>query len=111
MDDTRAIVVLTTFADRAQATPVVRSLVDQRLVACGTIVDRATSVYRWKGEVQEEAEVLVLLKSVVGRWHDLRETIRREHPYDEPEVVRLDVADGADTYLSWIRSETDPGSH
>lgn len=99
------LVVLTTFSDLDQARRVVREMVDRRLVACGTVLPGATSVYRWNGAVAEEPEVVVLFKTDGARWQDLAAAITERHPYEVPELLALPVARGLERYLSWMASE------
>jgi periplasmic divalent cation tolerance protein len=101
----QALVVLTTLASDAEARQFVRGLVDDRLVACGTVLPEATSVYRWEGAVTEEHEAVVLLKTTAARWPALLEAIRARHPYQVPELLALPAAHGLDRYLAWLRDE------
>jgi periplasmic divalent cation tolerance protein len=99
------VVVLTTLGSAAEALRLVRRLVEQRLVACGTVLPGATSVYRWRGDVTEEEEVVVLLKTVQGRWDALRAAVAAEHPYEVPELLALPVGAGLTPYLAWLSAE------
>lgn len=101
----RALVVLTTLGNAADARAFVRTLVDRRLVACGTLLPGATSIYRWEGAVTEESEVVVLLKTDATKWDALCAAVREHHPYQVPELLALPVAEGLDRYLSWLTSE------
>jgi len=100
-----ALLVLTTLATEAHARTLVTALVAERLIACGTLVPGARSIYRWEGEVTEEAEVVVLLKTDVSRWEALCRTVRERHPYQVPELLALPVDRGLEPYLSWLASE------
>ncbi len=103
-----ALLVLTTLPDREAAGSLVRELVDRRLVACGTILDGVTSIYRWEGGVEEARESQVVLKTSRARWEALRDTVTALHPYDVPELLALSVATGLPAYLAWVGSETTP---
>jgi periplasmic divalent cation tolerance protein len=100
------VVALTTLKDPEQARGLVRRLVDQRLIACGTVWPRATSVYRWQGKVTEEEETVVLLKTTAGRWDALKAAVAAQHPYQVPELLALPVAAGLERYVEWVASET-----
>jgi periplasmic divalent cation tolerance protein len=100
------VVALTTLGDSEQARTLVRRLVDDRLIACGTIVPRATSIYRWRGQVTEGEEVVVLLKTAKTRWAALEAAVKAHHPYEAPELLALPVTAGLEGYLDWIESET-----
>jgi periplasmic divalent cation tolerance protein len=100
------LVVLTTLATADAARALVRRLVEDRVVACGTVVPGSTSIYRWQGAVTTDEEALVLLKTVGARWDALVAAIERHHPYDVPELLALPVSAGLPAYLSWIDAET-----
>jgi len=104
-----ATVVLTTLASEDEAVAFVRALLDRRLVACGTILPGARSLYRWEGQLADEREVVVLLKSAAGRLGDLATVFAELHPYKVPELLALPVAAGLEKYLGWIARETGEG--
>ena len=101
----QALVVITTLGTEADARALVTTLVEQRLIACGTLLPAARSIYRWNGTVTEEPEVVVLLKTDTARWDALRTSIERLHPYRVPELLALPVTAGLERYLSWLASE------
>lgn len=105
-EDSPFIVVLTTLGSAEDAHAFVRALVDRRLVACGTIVPGARSVYRWEGKIADEHEAIVLLKTRRDRWTELQQAARTLHPYKVPELLALAVSDGLPAYLDWVSSET-----
>src|SRR5437764_11139939 len=100
-----ALLVLTTLATEAQARTLVTALVAERLVACGTLIPGARSIYRWEGQVTEEGEVVVLLKTDASRWEALCAAVRERHPYQVPELLALPVQRGLERYLSWLTRE------
>ena len=102
--------VMITAPDRDTGLRVARALVDARLAACVNVVDRVTSVFHWEGKVQEEGEVLLIAKTTRERFEALRELALAEHPYDVPEIIALEIADGAPAYLDWIASSVSVGS-
>jgi|SRR5688572_27182833 periplasmic divalent cation tolerance protein len=106
MPHTDAIVVLTTVATDDEAVTFVRELLDRRLIACGTLVPGARSIYRWQGKIADESEVVVLLKTRSARVDALREAFRDLHPYKVPEFLALSVDSGLEKYLEWINGET-----
>lgn len=99
------LVVLTTVGSEADARALVTALLADRLIACGTFLQGARSIYRWKGKVREEAEVVVLLKTEQSRWDALCAAVRARHPYRVPELLALPVARGLEPYLDWLASE------
>jgi periplasmic divalent cation tolerance protein len=106
---TDAIVVLTTLASTDEAAELVRALLDRRLVACGTILPGARSLYRWQGRIADEQEAVVLLKTRSGRLEALEAALGELHPYKVPELLALPVGAGLEKYLEWIAAETSLG--
>jgi periplasmic divalent cation tolerance protein len=106
MPHTDAIVVLTTVSSDDEAVKFVRSLLDRRLIACGTCVPGARSLYRWQGKIADEREVVILLKTRSARVQALQEAFRELHPYKVPEFLVLSVDTGLEKYLEWINAET-----
>src|SRR5207245_7936854 len=100
-----ALLVLTTLASENDARALVSALVAERLVACGTLVAGARSIYRWAGRVTEETEVVVLLKTDTRKWDALAAAVRAKHPYEVPELLALPVERGLEPYLAWLASE------
>lgn len=98
--------VLTTLGSKQDAQSLVRRLVDERLVACGTIAENALSIYEWQGKLEETEEVLVLLKTRNGLWERLRTAIEELHPYDVPELLAISVDRGLPAYLAWLADQT-----
>ena len=104
------LVVLVTAPDLETARILVRSVVDERLAACGNILPGMTSIYRWEGEVMEDPEVLVILKTAARVLPDLVSKLEEAHPYDVPEVIGLPVVGGLGRYLAWVSDESRPDS-
>jgi periplasmic divalent cation tolerance protein len=106
MPHTDAIVVMTTVATADEAVALVRVLLERRLIACGTVLEGARSLYRWEGKIADEREVLVLLKTRSARLDSLEVAFGELHPYKLPELLALPVAGGLSRYLGWIADET-----
>ncbi len=106
MPHTDAITVLTTVASADEAVALVRSLLERRLIACGTLVPGARSLYRWEGKIADEQEVLVVLKTRASRLESLKVAFGELHPYKVPELLALPVHAGNEKYLAWINRET-----
>ena len=100
-----ALVALTTLGNLEDARKLARALVDARLVACATLLPGATSVYRWEGQITEEPEVVVLLKTEAAKWEALEAAVREWHPYRVPELVAMPVDRGLESYLRWVERE------
>jgi len=105
-DQPDTLVVLSTLPSDGEARALVRRLVDDRIVACGTVLGPITSVYRWEGRVEEATETQVLLKTRRDRWPALLAAVEALHPYDVPELLAVPVAMGLPAYVDWVRNET-----
>lgn len=86
------------------------ALVGEGLVACVNIIPGVTSIYRWKGAVEEDGELLLLAKGGTRRRAEVEARVRELHPYEEPEILVLDVTDGSHTYLTWVLRESGASS-
>ena len=103
---TDKIVVLTTCESLDQARTLARALLEQRLAACVNIVPGATSIYRWKGAIEEAPEVLLAIKSRRDLFPQLQAAIAHLHTYEIPEAIALPIIAGSDAYLHWLDRET-----
>jgi periplasmic divalent cation tolerance protein len=99
---TDTVVVLVTAPSADKAAEIARTLVEEQLAACGNVLPALRSIYRWEGKIQDEPEALLILKTRANLFEALRERIVALHPYQVPEVLRLDVAAGHLPYLQWI---------
>lgn len=95
-------VVLMTGPDPETLRELGRRLVTDRLAACVNVVDGVRSIYRWRGEVESDDESLAFVKTTAARMDELERRIGELHPYEEPEVVALDVSGGSSSYLDWV---------
>lgn len=95
-------VVLSTFPTEEAATSTIRSLLDEHLIACGTILPSARSLYHWKGKIEEAAEALVIFKMPVDRYSEFETRLRALHPYEVPEIISLTPSSVGESYSRWI---------
>ncbi|MDD1720154.1 MAG: divalent-cation tolerance protein CutA [Methanoregulaceae archaeon] len=99
------IVVLFSTAPPGGAGPIAKSVVEKRLAACVNILP-VQSVFRWKGDIQEEAEELMIVKTRKQLVPALTAEVKRLHTYEIPEVIVLPVDGGYPAYLEWVGEET-----
>lgn len=100
MPDARLL--LCTCPDAGSAARIARDLVEARLAACVSRVPGMTSTYRWQGQVREDVEVLLLIKTTAAAVEPLQARLVELHPYDVPELVALDISSGLPAYLDWL---------
>lgn len=98
--------MLSTVPNEETGQRIARVLVGEGLAACVNLVPRLLSIYRWQGELCEEAECLLLVKTRRERMAALGARLAELHPYSVPEVLTLPVLDGAPSYLAWLSAET-----
>jgi periplasmic divalent cation tolerance protein len=102
MTTTTAVVVLVTTPSADSAAAMARTLVEEGLCACGNVVPGIRSIYRWEGEIHDDAEALLVLKTERRLVAALKERLPALHPYQVPELLALPVEDGLAPYLAWI---------
>ena len=102
---TDKIVVLSTCGSAEDAQRVARGLVEKRLAACVNLIPGVRSIYHWKEAIEEDVEVLLLIKTTRELLDELRTEIERLHTYEVPEVIAISVVDGSERYLAWMNRE------
>ncbi len=102
------IMVLMTAANRAEAARIAERLVGAHLAACVQILPQMESVYRWKGDIERQAEVLLIAKTVRSKFEEFERVVRSIHSYETPEIVALPVAAISAPYLEWLLASLDP---
>ena len=103
-------IVYVTTCDASQARELGRSLIEQGLVACANILPAMESIYRWEGEVRQEAEAVLLLKTEERLVAQVIAAVEKLHSYETPCALSLSVEQGSERYLAWLCSELKSGS-
>ncbi len=86
-----------------EAPGLARALLGERLIACANLAG-VTSLFTWQGDLVEDTETLLVMKTTRERWPALRDRIEELHSYDVPEMLALPVSGGNDDYLAWLGS-------
>ena len=105
---TDCILVLVTAGSEAEAELIAKALVAERLAACVNILSPMRSIYRWEEKIADDREWLLVIKTRSERFADLETKVKTLHSYQVPEVIALPIAQGAESYLRWLRQETSP---
>ena len=100
------VMVLTTLPADADGPAFAHALVTGRLAACVNLMTAMESIYRWEGDVEQETERQVVIKTSRDRVAALWDRVRELHPYDVPEFLVLPIVDGNDAYLRWVADST-----
>ena len=96
-------VVMTTISSEEEARRLARTLVESRLAACVSIIPDVSSVYNWKGELQEDREWMLLIKTRSDLTSEIQSHFGKHHPYEVPEFVVLPITEGSTAYLQWMQ--------
>lgn len=103
----RAICIVTTVGNEDQANLIASELVARRHAACVNILPKVRSVFRWQGQICQEDEYMLLIKSREEDFEDVAETILELHSYELPEILAFNVSQGDDDFLRWIAASVD----
>lgn len=96
------LLVLSTFASENVGVEIARTLVEEGLAACVNLVPQVRSIYRWNGAVQDDREVLAVMKTTAESYDALAARLATLHPYECPEILAIPVAAGHAPYLAWL---------
>ena len=102
-DKGNVIVALSTCPDEETARSIAQSLVQEGLATCINRVGGVHSTYFWDGRLQEDSEILLIIKTCESRLFDLEARLKVLHPYELPELVLLPIVGGNEAYLQWVR--------
>lgn len=103
-------VVYCTCPDSDSAERIARALVAEQLAACVNLLPGVASIYRWKGKIEHDNEVLLLIKTRCALLPRVIGSIRPQHPYELPEIIAVPITDGLPDYLRWIDNELETSS-
>jgi len=102
---TDKVVAYTTCDDPEEAEKLARHLIDERLAACVTVVPGVKSYYRWKGGVESDDEILLMIKTSSDLVDAVGQQLDKLHTYDLPELIVTPIVDGSPNYLAWLETE------
>lgn len=100
------IVIYCTVPNRKEGREIAKALVENHFAACVNIVDKIESIFSWDGELCEEKEALLIIKTRKELFTKINHTIQKLHSYNVPEVIALPITESDETYLKWIEHET-----
>ncbi len=94
--------IISTIDDKGKAKEIAKHLVGKKLSPCVNIIDKALSIYEWKGKIEESEEFVLFIKTTYEKLAKLLEELERIHPYEVPEIIAIKIEKGNESYLSWI---------
>lgn len=97
-----------TTSDKKEARKIGRTLVEENLAACVNIIDGMNSIYKWEGEIQEDAECILIVKTHYSRVRKVTRMIKEMHSYEVPCVISLTITEdeGNEDYLDWLENNS-----
>lgn len=98
------IIVLITTPNKKSAEKIAQILIEKKLAGCVNIVSSLDSIYHWKGKIEKGKEFLLIIKSKKELFKLLAKEIKKIHPYEVPEIISLDITQGDQPYLEWLKN-------
>lgn len=100
------LMVFSTVGSEEEGVKIAKDLVEAKMAACVNIVPKLRSIYRWKGEICDDPEVLLIIKTRKGLFEKLKERIIKLHSYEVAEVLAIPIVSGSEAYLHWLLEVT-----
>jgi periplasmic divalent cation tolerance protein len=96
------ILILVTTKDKQEAEKITKALLNERLIACGNIINPVTSFFHWSGKINNAEECLIVMKSRMDLFAQVAERVKGLHSYEVPEILALPIVDGSKAYFDWM---------
>lgn len=100
------IVVFITASNEDEAVRIARAILEDRLAGCINIIRDVRSIYTWQGKIEDESEVIMVIKTKKSLFNPLKEKVKKLHSYTIPEVIALPITEGSEDYLKWLKEVT-----
>ncbi|MEW6738394.1 MAG: divalent-cation tolerance protein CutA [Nitrospirota bacterium] len=101
------IVVYITAPNEDEAARIAKAIVEERLAGCANIVKGIRSIYSWQGKIEDDAEVLMIVKTQRHLFEPLKRRVKELHSYTVPEIIALPIIEGSEDYLNWLKEVTE----
>ena len=101
------IVIYCTVPNKKLAKDITKVLMKHKLAACVSMIENVRSTFSWEGDVCEEKEVLMMIKTRRSNYGKIKLVIEDMHSYSVPEIIALPVVDCSEDYLKWLIRETE----
>jgi periplasmic divalent cation tolerance protein len=102
----KPLIVLVTVPSQKEGKRIGRKLVENKLAACVNIIPHLYSIYLWQGKIEEEGEILLIIKTMPDRLGELIKKVKKIHSYDVPEILVLPIIQGNQDYINWVHEST-----
>lgn len=101
-----ALLIISTVPNEDMARDLSKILLEKRVAACVNIIPKVRSNYWWNGSIENSEEIILLIKTTEDKYDQLEDLIRKNHPYEIPEIIAFEIKKGFNKYLNWIEDET-----
>lgn len=101
------VIIYVTAPSEAEGARIARVLVDERLAACVNIIKDIRSIYRWEGKIEDDKEVLLIVKTRRELFENLSKRVKELHSYSVPEIIALPIVEGSNDYIRWLSDVTE----
>jgi len=101
------IIVYVTAPSEDEGARIAKILVEERLAACVNIIKEIRSIYRWEGKIEDDREVLLIIKTRRGLFSNLSKRVNELHSYSVPEIIALPIVEGSKDYIRWLSDVTE----
>jgi periplasmic divalent cation tolerance protein len=96
------VLVLCSFSDISEAKSCAKELVKQNLAGCVNVINDVTSIYQWEGELKEDSECLLVIKTTHVNYENVESFLKTNHSYEIPEIIAVPIIKGSADYLNWL---------
>jgi periplasmic divalent cation tolerance protein len=100
------IIILVTTSSEEEGRKIAQALIEKRFAACVNLIKDIESIYRWKGKISDEKEILMMIKTRKKLYKSVEDEVKKLHSYEVPEIIALPISSGSKDYLYWMDSET-----
>lgn len=100
------LLVISTVTNENLANELSKILLENRVAACVNIIKNVNSLYWWKESIENSSEIILLIKTTDEKYQEVEDLIKKNHPYEIPEIIAFDIKKGFSKYLKWIEDET-----
>lgn len=101
------VVIYCTVPNKKIAKDITKILMKHKLAACVSMIENVKSVFSWEGEICEEKEILLMIKTRRANYGKIKLVIEDIHSYSVPEIIALPIVDCSEDYLKWLVKETE----
>ncbi len=100
------LLVISTVPNENLANKLSKILLENRVAACVNIIKNVNSLYWWKESIENSSEIILLIKTTDEKYQEVEDLIKKNHPYEIPEIIAFDIKKGFSKYLKWIEDQT-----